>query len=118
MIGLIDAASASAEPLMPPKKIAVTTETCASPPGTQPTTRSASVVSLPVSSQRFSNSPARTNVGSASSDTESIEPNMSFGSIMGGIRLPENSMKQAEERTRFRAIGTFSMSKTKKGNAR
>ena len=76
---------------MPPKKIAVTTETWASPPGTQPTMRNASVVNLGVRSHRFSNSPASTKVGRASSDTELIEPNMSFGSIIAGMRVPENS---------------------------
>src|SRR5262245_33396963 len=115
MIGAMVAASDSVEPVIPESSMLAVTVTCARPPRIQPTSRRQNSISLSVSSQRLSSSPARTKVGSASSAKESTAPYISLASTVVGIRVPENRRKIAQASERLNAIGTPRARSTRKG---
>ncbi len=94
------------------------TVTCASPPRIQPTSRWQNSISLSVSSQRLSSSPASTKVGSASSVKESTAPYISLASTVVGIRVPENRRNRAQASEMLNAIGTPSASSSRNGRSR
>ena len=118
MIGAMVAASESVEPVIPESSMLAVTVTCARPPRIQPTSLLQNSISLSVSSQRLSSSPASTKVGSASSVKESTAPYISLASTVVGMRVPENSRKMAHESDRLNAIGTPTASSSRNGSSR
>src|SRR2546426_6950409 len=98
MIGAMVAASDSVEPVIPDSSMLAVTVTCASPPRIQPTSRWQNSISLSVSSQRVSSSPASTKGGSASSVKETAAPDISLASTVVGVRGPEKQRDKAQAR--------------------